>query len=676
MKKFVGFLMSLSWLALLVYVGGIAYQNGFNVNTTLDTLITTYEGSVQYLLAFSTDLTYLLYLGAVGLYFIAVLLAFFKLFFQFRLFSAFSFLIHLSLTLIVLVSALIDPSLLSSVIDGLTTGGMVVLAVSASLLAFVGLSILSFLFLLLSFIRQPAKVKPTVNKPISVPVVEEDRLADELKRFVVPNQVSVQVPPVVKPLPQTQAVPMLQPQPIVQTPPLDTKRQLDELKARETVLGMKEKIRTIIRAQLAQNPPPTSQPEPTPTASKSGTSVIEPDQIKTMIHDLFQQELSRLLAQQKEELTMLINEELIKYDALNREVIDTMINEKIENQTVQALEHVEQKVQAGEPPSMQEATSSFVTKEELASALASLSQGEPQEEKIKAMIAPLIPSSNQFVTRDELQDMLAKFTIVPSPVSTLPEVDYVPETNEQPEATMALTAPVESVPLEEPVPQPLVETVTDSMPEPEPVVESEPSVAPEPEPLVSESVLAQEMPIKPQTKKGKKEKSVAQVLPLVTEIAPEDQFKSVLPPDSKVTRTGKKKIIRISFQDRMKTASLEQRQHYDELKNYLLSYRVKSRVSSVGDMFRLHKEEYVKIAIAGKGLKLYLALDPKDYADSTIPVDDASDKKMYQNIPLVFKVKSSLSVKRAKVLIDDLMTKKGLPQKEVLDLPWSKQFLD
>ena len=93
-------------------------------------------------------------------------------------------------------------------------------------------------------------------------------------------------------------------------------------------------------------------------------------------------------------------------------------------------------------------------------------------------------------------------------------------------------------------------------------------------------------------------------------------------------------------------------------------------------MFRLHKKEYVKITIDGKGLKLYLALDPKDYADSTFPIDDASDKKMYQNIPLVFKVKSSISLKRAKVLIDDLMKNKGLPQKEVLDIPWSKQFLD
>jgi hypothetical protein len=92
-------------------------------------------------------------------------------------------------------------------------------------------------------------------------------------------------------------------------------------------------------------------------------------------------------------------------------------------------------------------------------------------------------------------------------------------------------------------------------------------------------------------------------------------------------------------------------------------------------MFRLHKEEFVKITIAGKSLKLYMALNPEDYKDSPIPVDDASDKKIYKQIPLVFKVKSDLSLKRAKKLVDDLMAKKSLPQKEIPFLPWSKAFI-
>jgi len=149
----------------------------------------------------------------------------------------------------------------------------------------------------------------------------------------------------------------------------------------------------------------------------------------------------------------------------------------------------------------------------------------------------------------------------------------------------------------------------------------------------------------------------------------------VITPEIGVTRTGKKKIIRIPFHERMSKAEPILLAHYDEIKNYLLSFQVKSRISNAGDMFRLHKEEYVKIAIAGKSLKLYIALNPEDYKDSPIPVDDASDKKMYKEIPLVFKVKSELSLKRAKKLIDDLMAKKGQPQQEIPFLPWSKAFL-
>ena len=91
--------------------------------------------------------------------------------------------------------------------------------------------------------------------------------------------------------------------------------------------------------------------------------------------------------------------------------------------------------------------------------------------------------------------------------------------------------------------------------------------------------------------------------------------------------------------------------NYNELKNEILSYGVKSRISNSGDTFRLHRKTYVKITIAGKSLKLYFALDPKDYKDSTIPFQDAGEKNAYAEIPFVFKVKSELSMKRAKQLI-------------------------
>ena len=68
----------------------------------------------------------------------------------------------------------------------------------------------------------------------------------------------------------------------------------------------------------------------------------------------------------------------------------------------------------------------------------------------------------------------------------------------------------------------------------------------------------------------------------------------------------------------------------------------------------------MKLVVAGKGLKLYFALEPSDYADSPIPVQDVGDKNLYVDIPLAFKVKSDLSIRRAKQLIADAMAKDSI----------------
>lgn len=127
----------------------------------------------------------------------------------------------------------------------------------------------------------------------------------------------------------------------------------------------------------------------------------------------------------------------------------------------------------------------------------------------------------------------------------------------------------------------------------------------------------------------------------------------------------KPKIIRIPFPTRMVEGDKELKSHYNELKAEALSYGLKSRVSNSGDTFRLHTKTYLKISIAGKGLKIYYALDPKDYANGPIPVKDASNKNIYKEIPGCFKVKSDLSLKRAKQLIADACGKDQLAQDQV-----------
>ena len=179
-------------------------------------------------------------------------------------------------------------------------------------------------------------------------------------------------------------------------------------------------------------------------------------------------------------------------------------------------------------------------------------------------------------------------------------------------------APVEEPKKEEPAPAPVVEEVKE---EPAPVVEE---VKEEPAPVVEE--------------------------PKVEEPAPQPKEKAEFVP----------------FAVRLQQADPFVRDAYNELKAEVLSYGIKSRVSSTGDTFRLHKKTYVKMVVAGKYLKLYLALNPEDYKDTTYPFEDASKMSAHADAPFVFKIKSGLSVRRAKVLIGDAAKKDELVQGEVV----------
>ena len=132
----------------------------------------------------------------------------------------------------------------------------------------------------------------------------------------------------------------------------------------------------------------------------------------------------------------------------------------------------------------------------------------------------------------------------------------------------------------------------------------------------------------------------------------------------------KNPIIRIPFTERMLSADKEMQDNYNELKNEILSYGVNYRVSNSGDTFRLHRKKYVKITIAWLSLKIYFALNTDDYKDSTLTIQNAGHKGIYQEIPLVFKVKSGLSMRRCKQLIQDVFEKNGFEQGPVGNINW------
>ena len=131
---------------------------------------------------------------------------------------------------------------------------------------------------------------------------------------------------------------------------------------------------------------------------------------------------------------------------------------------------------------------------------------------------------------------------------------------------------------------------------------------------------------------------------------PELKPEPVPAPVEEEEEAKKLSIQRIPFAEKIVKADKELQEKYNEIKSELLAYGASSRVSIACDTFRLHRKPYVKITIVGKTLKVFFALNPKDFEESPIPVVDSSDKVAYEDVPALLKVKSNLSVKRAKEL--------------------------
>ncbi len=194
------------------------------------------------------------------------------------------------------------------------------------------------------------------------------------------------------------------------------------------------------------------------------------------------------------------------------------------------------------------------------------------------------------------------------------------------------------------------EPAEEPAPAPAPVQETaaEPAPAPAPEPVPVAATV--EEPVEEEPVEEEPEEEVA---------------------DADMT---KRKSIQKSFSGKMSQATKEQKEYYNELKNYMLSFkRVSSRVSWNFDSFNIGREKAVKIAFRGQTMVAFFALNPKDYEDTKYFPHDMGDKKKFEDTPMMVKVKSERGVKFAKELIDvvfaELQPKKNF-EPEVYKFPY------
>ncbi len=184
--------------------------------------------------------------------------------------------------------------------------------------------------------------------------------------------------------------------------------------------------------------------------------------------------------------------------------------------------------------------------------------------------------------------------------------------------------------------------------EPKEDAQVEPKVEPKAEPKVEPVKVEKVEKIEPKKEEVKKPE-INKVEPVVVQTPEEDG----------------EEFERLSFEERIQYFEKDVLDKYHELKDYILSYGVKSRISSSGDSFRAKRVMYFKITNSGNsGFRVYFKLDLLSYANTTFPLKDARGIKMYEEVPTFMYLKSDLSLKRAKELVDDVMFANGFERKD------------
>ncbi len=113
-----------------------------------------------------------------------------------------------------------------------------------------------------------------------------------------------------------------------------------------------------------------------------------------------------------------------------------------------------------------------------------------------------------------------------------------------------------------------------------------------------------------------------------------------------------------TFVDKVKKLTPEMKQIYNIIKNEFMKYNgVLNRLTNSCDVIYKGRNQIAKINFTSSKIRLYLALDPTNEEYAKIPHKDLSEKKAHARTPFYMLLKSSLSVKRAKKLISDLMVK-------------------
>ncbi|MBQ3041559.1 MAG: hypothetical protein IJD42_08195 [Clostridia bacterium] len=184
--------------------------------------------------------------------------------------------------------------------------------------------------------------------------------------------------------------------------------------------------------------------------------------------------------------------------------------------------------------------------------------------------------------------------------------------------------------------------------EPEVVIVSEPTL--DESPVLYEEVIEEKL-----ENENEAEPEIPQITEEIIQREPEKKIAPIL---SYLDNDGNKLEIRYSrsFEANLIQSDDTVKEYYNELKNYIMSFKgVKSRFSWKFETFNKGRNPFFKIKLRGKTILLYCAVDPESI-DKAKYRHDAIDNKLFADVPTLLKIKAGLNVRRAKEIIDLVMS--------------------
>lgn len=125
-------------------------------------------------------------------------------------------------------------------------------------------------------------------------------------------------------------------------------------------------------------------------------------------------------------------------------------------------------------------------------------------------------------------------------------------------------------------------------------------------------------------------------------------------------------ILKNSLESKMKQSQKEVKERYSEIKNHIMSFEgIKDRFSKRFDSFRQGRVTIARIAIRGRNLKLYLAIEKPNALPAKYHIKDVGNLKSFNKTPAYLKIRSERSVRYAKDLITMVMAEHGIQQVEL-----------